>query len=64
MKDLVINLFLIILCAHNQEILLLKLPRIHNPCNDETFDFVHDLFCFDKCQGLLSITKKFLELLK
>ena len=64
MKDLVINLFLIILCAHNQEILLLKLPRIHNPCNDEAFDFVHDLFRFDKCQGLLSITKKFLELLK
>ena len=64
MKDLVINLFLIILCAHNQEILLLKLPRIHNPCSDEAFDFVHDLFCFDKCQGLLSITKKFLELLK
>ena len=50
--------------AHSQEILFLKLTRIHNPCNDETFDFAHELFCFDKYQGLLSITKKFLELLK
>ena len=42
----------------------LKLARIHNPSNDEAYGFAHDIFCFFKYQELLSITQKFLKLLK